>query len=88
MKIKSGFAKRNIAGSEIVVPVGRTAFDFNGMITLNGSGGFFWDCLQKDITKDEMLKMVLDEYDVDAATAKKDIDKFIDMLRENNLLEE
>ena len=99
MKIKNGFAKRNIAGSEIVVPVGRTAFDFNGMITLNDSGSFFWDsmvndttffwdCLQKDITKDEMLKMVLDEYEVDAATAKKDIDKFIDMLRENNLLEE
>lgn len=88
MKIKNGFAKRNIAGSEIVVPVGRTSFDFNGMITLNGSGGFFWDCLQNDITKDEMLKMVLDEYEVDAATAEKDIDNFIDMLRKNNLLEE
>ena len=45
MKIKSGFAKRNIAGSEIVVPVGNKAMEFNGMITLNESGGFFWDCL-------------------------------------------
>lgn len=88
MKIKSGFAKRNIAGSEIVVPVGRNAFDFNGMITLNGSGGFFWDCLQKDITKEEMLDMVLAEYEVDAQTAEKDIDKFINMLKENNLLKE
>ena len=41
MKIKSGFAKRNIAGSEIVVPVGNKAMEFNGMITLNESGGFF-----------------------------------------------
>lgn len=52
MKIKSGFAKRNIAGSEIVVPVGNKAMEFNGMITLNESGGFFgialWRAAQKN----------------------------------------
>ncbi len=88
MKIKDGFAKRNIAGSEIVVPVGKTAMQFNGMITLNGSGGFFWDCLKNDITREEFLNMVLKEYDVSAEQAEKDIDKFINMLRENNLLDE
>mgnify|MGYP007095657831 FL=1 len=45
MKIKNGFAKREIAGSYIVVPVGKEASEFNGMITLNESGSFFWDCL-------------------------------------------
>ena len=29
MKIKNGFAKREIAGSYIVVPVGSTSKDFN-----------------------------------------------------------
>ena len=48
MKIKSGFAKRNIAGSEIVVPVGENASRFNGMITLNETGSFFWDCLSQE----------------------------------------
>lgn len=88
MKIKNGFAKRNIAGSEIVVPVGKTAAQFNGMITLNGSGGFFWDCLTSDITEEEMLQKVLNEYDVSEETAKQDIDKFINMLRENNLIDD
>ena len=32
MKIKNGFAKRKIADSKIVVPVGRATNDFNGMI--------------------------------------------------------
>ena len=49
MKIKNGFAKREIAGSYIVVPVGKEASEFNGMITLNESGSFFWDCLQNEI---------------------------------------
>ena len=56
MKIKNGFAKREIAGSYIVVPVGKEASEFNGMITLNESGSFFWDCLQNESQANTMLK--------------------------------
>ena len=87
MKIKNGFAKRTIAGSNIVVPVGKATDDFNGMITLNDSGSFFWDCFQKDITVEEAVKQVTDEYDVDENTARCDVIKFLKMLEENNLLE-
>ena len=88
MKIKSGFAKRNIAGSEIVVPVGNKAMEFNGMITLNESGCFFWDCLVDGCTKEQLLGKVLLEYEVTEQKASEDIDKFLEMLRENNLLDE
>ena len=87
MKIKEGFAKREIAGSHIVVPVGKTAMEFNAMITLNDSGAFYWDCFQKDITVDDAVKMVLDEYEVDEARARADVEKFVEMLKENDLFE-
>ncbi len=87
MKIKSGFAKRKIAGSNIVVPVGRATNDFNGMITLNDSGSFFWDCLTYDTTIDDVVEKVISEYDIDKETAKRDIEKFIKMLEDNNILE-
>ena len=87
MKIKEGFAKREIAGSHIVVPVGKTAMEFNAMITLNESGAFYWDCFQKDITVDEAVKMVLDEYEVEEERARADVEKFIEMLKENDLIE-
>ena len=87
MKIKSGFAKREIAGSIIVVPVGKTSLEFNGMITLNESGSFFWDCFTNDITVDDAVKMITDEYDVDEDRARADIEKFAKMLEDNNLLE-
>ena len=86
MKIKNGFAKRNIAGSNIVVPVGETAKAFNGMITLNDSGAFFWDCFQKDITVEEAVALVTAEYDVAPERAKADIEDFVAMLKENDLL--
>ncbi len=88
MKIKNGFAKREIAGSYIVVPVGKEASEFNGMITLNESGSFFWDSLQNDTTFDDAIEKITSEYDVDKSRAEEDLKKFITMLKENNLLDE
>ena len=69
------------------MPVGRATNDFNGMITLNDSGSFFWDCLTHETTIDEVVEKVISEYDIDEETAKRDIEKFIKMLEDNNLLE-
>ena len=88
MKIRDGFAKRNIAGAEIVVPVGKTAIEFNGMITLNETGAFIWDCLQKETTEQEITAKLLEEYDVSEQKAAEDVSKFVTMLRENGLIEE
>ena len=35
MTIKGSFILREVAGSHVVVPVGASVVDFNGMITLN-----------------------------------------------------
>lgn len=89
MKIKKGFAKRNIAGANIVVPVGDMGKVFNGMITLNDSASYFWDLFSaNNLTVDEAVKKVTDKYDVAEEKAKEDIEKFVAMLKENNLLEE
>jgi len=39
-------------------------------------------------TKERLLSKVLLEYEVTEQKASEDIDKFLDMLRENNLLDE
>ncbi len=87
MKIKDGFAMRNIAGSNIVVPVGKKSQEFNGMVTLNSSGAFFWNCFLKDRTIDEVVEMALEEYEVDRATVKKDIENFVLLLKNNDIME-
>lgn len=87
MKIKDGFAKRNIAGSNIVVPVGKNAREFNAMITLNDTGSFLWDIFQEDITIDQAVEIITDEYDVESDRARADIEKFVKLLQDNNLFE-
>ncbi|NLB79508.1 MAG: PqqD family protein [Clostridiaceae bacterium] len=87
MKIKNGYLVREIAGSYIVVPVGERVIDFKGIMTLNDTGNFIWKCLADEITYDELLTAILEEYEIDEATAKADLDEFINKARESGVLE-
>ena len=76
MKIAEGYLLRTVAGKNIVVSIGNDV-NFNGMITLNDTGVFFWNLLQKETSKEEILSAVLKEYDVTSEEASRDIDEFI-----------
>jgi hypothetical protein len=87
MKISKGFSLRNIAGENIVVPVGTKNVSFKAMITLNDSGVFLWQQLQEEKSEDELVKAMLEAYEIDEETVRKDIAKFIDTLQAANILE-
>lgn len=88
MKIKSGFMTRKLGDKIVAVAVGERAFEFNGMINLNSSGKFIWDCLAKDTSIDVVVSKMVKEYDIDADTAKESAENFINVLRENGILDE
>lgn len=88
MKIKENFMLRKVADCYVVVPIGTAVADFNGMINLNEAGAFLWQLLENDTTPDAVVNALLEQYEVDEATAKNDVDKFIAQLREASLLEE
>lgn len=87
MKIKEGFILREVAGSNIVVPVGDRCESFNGMITLNDTGAFLWSQLSTDKTEEELLGAMLSEYDVPENVARNDISAFVANLKENELVD-
>ncbi|MBS7298052.1 MAG: PqqD family protein [Eubacteriales bacterium] len=88
MKTKEGFMLRNVAGKDIVVAVGTALMDFNGLISLNETGAFLWKELEKGTDYDALLSKLLDEYDIDEATAKDGLDKFLESARAAGLVEE
>jgi hypothetical protein len=87
MKIKKGFMLREVAGNYVVVPVGEASKEFKGIITLNNSGVFLWKSLIEECSIEELLRKFLNEYNIDQITAKKDIDLFLDKIKEANVLE-
>ena len=88
MKIKSGFLLREIAGTQVVVPIGERVIDFKGMMVLNDIGQVVWNKLQNECTFEDILSSVLDEYDVDTDQATADIKEFLAHIRENGALDE
>lgn len=87
MKISKEFALREIAGNVIVVPFGEKAVSFNAMITLNETGAFLWKQLEEEKTEQELLNVMLEEYNIDYKTANTDITKFLAKLKATNVLE-
>nr|WP_295293811.1 PqqD family protein [uncultured Blautia sp.] len=88
MKIDKNFVLREIAGEYIIIPTGRTALEFNGLITVNEVGMELWKMLQEDVTFDDLLNGILEEYDVDENAAREDIQEFLDRLVKGGILTE
>lgn len=88
MKIQKEFVLREIAGDYVIIPTGKTTLTFNGLITVNEVGAALWKMLQSDKSLDDLVKGILDEYDVEESVAKEDIQEFLETLRKNGILDE
>lgn len=86
MNIKKELIKREIAGDTILVPVGKTVYDSNGLFVLNELGAFIWDLLPNVDTQDEICQVILEEYEVSEEDAKRDIAEFMDKLRQLDVI--
>lgn len=87
MQIKKGFKLRRIDDLFVVI-AGAAARDFHGMITLNESGAFLWEKLTSAITVDELVDALCAEYGIDREVAQADVEKFLTIAREQDLLDE
>lgn len=86
MEIKKELIKRDIAGDTILVPVGKTVYDSNGLFVLNELGTFLWDRLPQAESEADLLKAVLEEYEVSPEEAEKDIAEFLAKLKQLKIL--
>ena len=86
MEIKKELIKRNIAGDTVLVPVGKTVYDANGLFILNEVGAFLWDVLPQAESEEALVDRLLEEYDVDRQTAQKDVAAFVEKLHQMGIL--
>ena len=88
MKLNGTFTLREVAGEILVIPVVKTALTLNGMIILNPVSRVIWECLEKSVEYEEILKAVTDSFEVSEQEARSDLDEFIEELRKQDLLSE
>ena len=86
MKIKKQLIKRDIAGDTILVPVGKTVYESNGLFVLNEVASFIWDLLPDVDSEAEIVEKILEEYDATQQQAAADTAEFLAKLREMEII--
>lgn len=90
MKIKKGLEIQNVCGEHIIVATGVENVDFSQIISLNETAADLWKGVagMDSFDIDDMVKILLDEYDVEEEVAREDCVIIAERWREMGLLEE
>ncbi len=81
MEIKKQVILRSVAGEHMLIPVGETVFEYNGIFMLTESGKFLWENIEKGADEEELKDLLMKEYEIDSDTASNDVKEFLEMLK-------
>lgn len=87
MKMKPGFVVRCVAGEYMAMPTGENISAFEGTVVLNGVSAFVLEHMVNPVSKQDLLEMLLAEYDVSRERAEKDLDTLLEKFRSYGMIE-
>lgn len=87
MKINLEFVTREVAGEYLLVPVGKTTLNLNGIMTLNEVGAFLWEKLPQAADEAALVDAVLAEYEAERPEVEQDVSEFLSKLRELKIID-
>lgn len=86
MRQNPDYILRHTADSTVIIPVGKAASVFPGMITVNESGELLWQLLEEEQSMAALVQAFCDHYDIDPEQAQADIESFVKRLSSVNAL--
>lgn len=88
MQIKEGFILRSIGDEHMVLPTGDKIAKFGGAVVLNDTAAYIFEQLKQPVSAEDLLSLMLSEFDTDEASAKSDLAELLDQFREMGILDE
>lgn len=86
MRLKDDFILHNTGEDFVIIATGEATKNFNGIIKLNNMGGEIVGLLTTDISEEDIIKAIVEKYEVDYDTAKEDIKNILDSLRKAGVI--
>ena len=77
MKRKDNSILKKIGNKYMILPFSDHNISIDVILNTNEVGAFIYNALDNDITKEELLNMILEEYEVDELIAKRDLESFL-----------
>ncbi len=88
MRILSKYRVRQVANENIVLVQGSNPGDMTTVIALNETSLYLWNSLKdRDFENNDVVKLLMERYDVDEPQARTDAEKWIETLKERCILD-
>ena len=87
MKLRDDYLMTPVGEGYVLVPVGKAAEAFHGVVRLNATAGFIVQQLREEQSESAIVDALLKEYDVDRETASKHVAELLTKLREIGAVE-
>jgi DNA-binding CsgD family transcriptional regulator len=88
IKTNPNVIRRNVAGEDILIPIGDSALEHNGLFVLTPTGAEIWDALVEGKSLEEIVANIAEEYGIDTETIRKDVLGLIEKLAQLGLVTE
>jgi len=79
---------RKIADETILVPIRGKLADMQKIFSLNPVAAFIWKQLEQGVVVNDILSMMINEFDVEEKTAEQDLLELINAFLAENLVEQ
>ena len=86
MKLKYQFMIQKVGDHYMAVDVSGDNSDFKGVIKLNETGKFIFECLKEDISIDDLIAKVMNEFDGTKEDVGSSIKEYCQTLQDKGLL--
>ncbi|MBF1586722.1 MAG: PqqD family protein [Prevotella sp.] len=88
MRTKKRFNLRNVCGENIIVAEGEENIDFSDIISMNETSAYLWKQVQgKEFTPEQLVELLMQEYDVAEGEALRDVEQLIKVWCEAGIAE-
>ena len=76
-KKKDGFVEKTIGNELVIVPLVGAVAQMERVFSLNELGTFIYNLLSTPKSEEEILKLILDSFNINKLTAQKDLEQFL-----------
>lgn len=80
MKLNGKYKLRKVNDSYVVIKLGGGQLNLSKLITINETGAFIFNKLVEEISMEDLIKALTEEYDIDEAGAKSAADVYLKKL--------
>lgn len=82
MKLSDSWKLKKIGEEAVLMPLGQNAYDLRKVINLNSTSVELYTQLQLDKNEEDLVKYLIDVYQISEEIARKDVHEFITKLIE------